>query len=346
VVRTVHTQPNHLLIDGVAEATSHRDRDALDSCVVRLLVDFLNARAVTLYHLIPDQASFRMARRAALTRGRGEVDADVLGNVSLLPSVCEKPLWAECFEDRVVARDESSAAGAKYVFPLEEGHALVGMLEVVLEEPMRARDEALISGILRILKNQLALLDYGERDTLTGLLNRKTFECLFEKLARRTRSVPQGADETPPSWMGLLDIDHFKSINDTRGHAFGDEVLLLISQIMKKTFRGSDRLFRFGGEEFLIVLEQTDDAGAQIAFERLRFAVEAFPFPQELRVTVTLGYTRIQPTDLAPTSCIERADTALYFGKRNGRNRVERYEMLVANGDLAAAPESGEIELF
>jgi diguanylate cyclase (GGDEF)-like protein len=203
-----------------------------------------------------------------------------------------------------------------------------------------------VQGMLRILKNQLALLDYGERDTLTGLLNRKTFEARFKKLGNGPRASrgKAGAEELP-SWLGLLDIDHFKSINDRYGHLFGDEVLLLVSQIMKRTLRGSDPLFRFGGEEFVVVLERVDEIGAQTAFERLRAAVEAHTFPQAGSVTISLGYTSIVAQD-GPTTCVERADAALYFAKRNGRNNVRRYETLIDAGALTAAQESSDIELF
>src|SRR4029453_8016974 len=122
----------------------------------------------------------------------------------------------------------------------------------------------------RILRNQLALLDYGECDTLTALLNRKTFETRFDKLRQRLRPRPDAPESEGVSWLGLLDIDHFKAINDRHGHLFGDEVLLLVSRIMKNTLRGSDQLFRFGGEEFVIVLEDIGAVGAATAFERVR----------------------------------------------------------------------------
>src|SRR5262249_34123645 len=142
---------------------------------------------------------------------------------------------------------------------------------------LQARDTNLVAGILRILKNHLALLDYGERDTLTGLLNRKTFEANFDKLRQRRRHAPVGNE---PSWLGVLDIDHFKSINDTYGHLFGDEVLLLVAQLMKQSFRAADHMFRFGGEEFVVALDRASASGAQTAFDRLRTRIASYDFPQ------------------------------------------------------------------
>ena len=186
-------------------------------------------------------------------------------------------------------------------------------------------------------------------DTLTGLLNRKTFESHFEKMRRRNGARERAGDRPgrshEPGWLALADIDHFKSINDSHGHLFGDEVLLIVSQILKRSFRGADQLFRFGGEEFLIVLDHASESGAQVALERFRAAIEAHVFPQIRRVTVSLGYTRILPHDV-PTICAERADGALYYAKRNGRNKLCNYEALVSAGDLKTTSNVTDVELF
>jgi diguanylate cyclase (GGDEF)-like protein len=200
----------------------------------------------------------------------------------------------------------------------------------------------LVDGILRIMKNHLALLDYGESDTLTGLLNRKTFDTRFSKL--RSLSGVRSAEE--PSWLGIVDVDKFKSINDTYGHLFGDEVLLLVARLLKQAFRGADQLFRFGGEEFIVVLDRATTPGAHIAFNRARAMVEEFRFPQIPKVTISLGYTIISPQDAAGT-CIERADEALYYAKHHGRNNVQSYEVLIASGELKAKPSNvTDVELF
>src|SRR3546814_19890916 len=81
-------------------------------------------------------------------------------------------------------------------------------------------------------------------------------------------------------WLAVADIDHFKRINDTLGHLYGDEVLLLLAQVMKRSFRHDDLLFRFGGEEFVIVISAPDRGSANIAFDKFRRNVETFTFPQ------------------------------------------------------------------
>lgn len=95
----------------------------------------------------------------------------------------------------------------------------------------------------------------------------------------------------------------------------------------------------------MIVLDNATELGAQIAFERLRAAVAAFSFPQVGRVTISLGYSQILPGD-APTTCVERADAALYYAKNHGRNNIRNYEALVAAGELTAKDRCEEAELF
>jgi diguanylate cyclase (GGDEF)-like protein len=203
----------------------------------------------------------------------------------------------------------------------------------------------LVQGVLRIVGNYVAALDYGERDTLTGLLNRKTFESQFERFRQYTRRQGDRPRGEGSSWLGLLDIDHFKSINDRFGHLFGDEVLLLVSQQVRRALRTGDQLFRFGGEEFVVMLHGIEEPAARMVFERLRLAVERYEFPQLGRVTLSLGWTLVAPQD-GPTSCLERADAALYYAKAQGRNCGYSHEELVAAGRLGPEAATREIELF
>jgi len=231
------------------------------------------------------------------------------------------------------------------VFPIESARDVIGLLVLKCRNQLEKRELQLVCTILRILKNHVELLDYGERDTLTHMLNRKTFEARFTKIRERLRSAETRCAAKESSWLGLVDIDKFKSINDSHGHLFGDEVLLLISQIMRECFRGADQLFRFGGEEFVIVLDRAAAVGAAIAFDRLRAEVEVFKFPQVGRATISLGYSQIRPED-GPTTCVERADAALYYAKHHGRNKVCHYEGLLAAGELIVKVDSAEPELF
>jgi diguanylate cyclase (GGDEF)-like protein len=333
-----------LLIDRVADTLSHRERHTLDRAIVQMLVEFLDARSVVLYQLMEDGSHKRMLQRAAYARGQMQPRPRLPQDLSVLPKLADRQEWGACVGTRQPVHCAPADGEHTICFPIEENSGVTGILEIELPDTMSAREVRMAGGILRILRNQIALLDYGERDTLTGLLNRKTFESRIEKICADAQEDTSLASQ-PRSWLGLLDIDHFKAINDTFGHVMGDEVLLLISRIIQRTLRGGDQTFRFGGEEFVVILEETNAAGALTAFERIGSAIQSYPFPQVAKITASIGYTTIQRRD-APTFCVERADAALYYIKRNGRNSVRSFELLVETGELVLKDNSGDIELF
>ncbi|HWP06677.1 MAG TPA: diguanylate cyclase [Polyangiaceae bacterium] len=160
-------------------------------------------------------------------------------------------------------------------------------------------------------------------DPLTGLANRRAVEAALSRdLARADREK---------KWISVvaLDVDHFKKVNDTHGHAGGDQVLVAMGELLRTALRAGDLAGRIGGEEFLTILPDTDPAGAMVAAERLRarIAAQRVVLPSgELSFTSSLGVASMQgPGCLrAATTLMERADGALYEAKRAGRNRVVR----------------------
>jgi diguanylate cyclase (GGDEF)-like protein len=332
------------LINSVAATTSIRDRDNLDQSIARLLFKFVGAHSVTLYRLVEDGPAKQIIRRAAIRKFSESSSASTLQGTEAF-ALASVPAWQECIDRESVVQCPGPEARTMTLFPISGDRGSAGILAIDADAALPSRETELVRGILRIFQNHLALLDYGELDTLTGLLNRKTFEAHFEKLRQLLMHSAGNGSVREPSWLALLDIDRFKAINDGHGHLVGDEILLLVSQIMKRSFRGADQLFRFGGEEFLVVLDQACDAGALIAVERLRSAIEGHTFPQIGRVTMSAGYTRIVPQDI-PTTCVERADAALYYAKAHGRNNVRNYEVLVAAGELKDRYKSGAVDLF
>jgi diguanylate cyclase (GGDEF)-like protein len=249
----------------------------------------------------------------------------------------------------VVHYQAGSDATMGTVFPLPGEQRAVGLIEIELgpqRNSLQPRDVRLINGVLRLLSNHLAILDYGQRDTLTGLLNRRTFDQSFDKLVERHRTLARDTGVVAPCWFAIADIDRFKSINDRYGHLFGDDVLLLMARLMRQAFRGADQLFRFGGEEFVVVLETVQPESAEAALERFRRRVAEYLFPQVGQVTISIGYTRIGSSDPA-VSCFDRADAALYYAKQHGRNQLRCYETLIAGGQLQKREEStANVELF
>ncbi|MYM54589.1 GGDEF domain-containing protein [Thalassovita mangrovi] len=171
----------------------------------------------------------------------------------------------------------------------------------------------------RIKISETALTDLAVRDSLTRLLNRRAFE---EALAETFDRVQRFGETTA---LLALDIDHFKHINDTYGHAAGDMVLQEIGAILTRNLRSFDRPFRVGGEEFSVLLPGTTAIAARDIADRLREAVERHPFrcgANRIAVTVSIGIAVTGP-EMTQASLVEAADAALYEAKLKGRNRVE-----------------------
>lgn len=182
--------------------------------------------------------------------------------------------------------------------------------------------ETLLALLLFPLRNSilyLQALQSAQTDPLTKLYNR---EALNDHLQRALKVAHRKNSEFP---VIFLDIDHFKSINDTFGHAIGDYVLKSVAGCLKKSLRAGDIVFRYGGEEFVILLDETTKSGVDYLSERLRSEIEKLRFrgeAKELKITASLGVASMQPGDSIHT-LLKRADSALYLAKQNGRNRVE-----------------------
>jgi two-component system cell cycle response regulator len=171
----------------------------------------------------------------------------------------------------------------------------------------------------RILRLQEQLRIEASHDALTGTLNRRAIRNALEREA--ARSVRQSS----PLGVLLLDIDHFKKVNDTFGHTFGDAVLKLVSRRLSVPLRRYDAVGRYGGEEFLVVLPQCDlEQTAEIG-ERVRLSVASAPLETsagDIAVTVSIGAATMNNDPAFIDELIQRADRALYEAKRQGRNRV------------------------
>jgi len=183
--------------------------------------------------------------------------------------------------------------------------------------------------LTNIFANLMRLIDRFERDPLTGLFNRQSFEHRFADLIEYQQQNPSRDRSAGGTWLAIADIDHFKRVNDTYGHLFGDEILLLISQIMRQSFRFDDLLFRYGGEEFIIILNNTNETGARQALERFCAAIRVYEFPRLKAMTMSVGWAAVAVREFS-TDVIHKADKALYYAKDNGRDRVVSYEAVFA----------------
>ena len=282
--------------------------------------------------------------------------------------------WAHEFEGREVGLSEKTWAawvvrsaespvplenlsGQKDRMPilvLDEGS---GRAESLLAVPLRARNEALgalvLTGrrgsftaaagrVLELVCNQAAAAlstiqllertkDMAVRDGLTGLYNRREFDRLLRQaIGREDRQKGKFA-------LLMLDIDHFKKLNDTYGHPVGDQALRSTAQLLKRTLRQGDQAARYGGEEFVAILAGADEAGALHLAERVRRAIESEQVTVDdarIRFTASLGVAVWPVEGREPAALLASSDRALYAAKERGRNRV------IAASTLPAVPEA------
>jgi diguanylate cyclase (GGDEF)-like protein len=170
---------------------------------------------------------------------------------------------------------------------------------------------------LRTLNAQLEQL--ALTDALTGLLNRRA----FVDLARQ--EIAHSQRQHRPLALMMVDIDHFKSINDRYGHQAGDVVLRQVAAVIKRIIRAGDTLVRYGGEEFVLLAPDSDQEGALELSERIRQSLRSEPIVTEqgsVTVTASFGVTMLREDDTDPEQLLRRADHALYMAKANGRDRV------------------------
>jgi diguanylate cyclase (GGDEF)-like protein len=185
---------------------------------------------------------------------------------------------------------------------------------VVFDASVQAEDREQLQNA----NNQLAHL--SQIDPLTGLANRRQWKKALKNEYDRCRRYQ------PPSSLLVIDIDHFKSINDRFGHAIGDKVLLELGKLLKNLLRKTDVVSRYGGEEFAILLTETNGTKGLALAERLRTAIEQLQIrvPESISITASIGVCAFEHGLNSPNEWFEKADRALYDAKKSGRNRVAK----------------------
>jgi diguanylate cyclase (GGDEF)-like protein len=328
--------------------THAKDRSTTDMALVQVLAEVINPVKARLCEIVQEQG---IDRCITLAEVAGSAENGVSENTEpLLLSSDQGLLTAVQTGDSVL---DVSAGLHRLVVPLtaEMGQVFLLVLEAAL--PWTDAQRLVVEGFGMVYRNFVNLIDHGERDSLTGLHNRKSFDETFYKATRVQAAAPladplqrrQPGGAVPCHWLAVIDIDHFKQVNDRFGHLIGDEVLLLLARVMRNSFRYGDRLYRFGGEEFVVLLRADSEAEASTVFERLREKIADYPFPQVQRVTVSIGYTRVRTHD-TPTAAFDRADRVLYQAKTTGRNRVCCFETQLNQGHVQEANNNGDVELF
>ena len=346
---------NEQILKSVIEITKQRDVDSLEFSLVSTLAEFVPAYEITLYKIprVNPAETIEEAVKLSISENDGQKNYEWSDNKQIV--TINKPI-RQCLKSECLVNSGSADNDTHLFYPLMHDHKVIGVMNLSSHTDLTPW-QTLIEVLVSIYNNYLTILNESERDKLTGLLNRRTFDFRLDKLLEQQKQSQEyyNSSERNPeqrcpepessAWLAMIDIDDFKRINDTYGHLFGDEVILMLSQKMKSFFRNTDLLFRFGGEEFVVILEPASPEMANQTFERFSKVIASHEFPQVGKTTVSIGYTRILDADY-PHAILDRADKALYYAKENGKNCVFNYDELLENKLLSGRHSKISTELF
>ena len=343
------------IFKSVIEITEQKDLDSLESSLIATLAELCDLSEISIIRIF-DQDYKRHVEESI----RLDIIRDADGNRDYQWStqgdfIKPDQHLIQCIESASKVSAADSAGQSCYQFPIIGGKEVIGVLRLC-GNSISSESLLLVEGFVKIYENYLFILNESERDKLTGLLNRRTFDKKLARLLQMQREAGENETEheharrqssqDATAWLVIVDVDHFKAVNDKYGHVYGDEVLLHLSQIMKGFFRSSDLLFRFGGEEFVLVLEPIPKEMAESKLNAFRQAVSEYSFPLVGHLTISAGYIAICEADY-PLTALDNADKALYHAKSNGRNQIANFEQLVELGVLSqATADEGEVDLF
>ena len=347
------------ILQNLVEMTGHRDHLRLEVSVLSTLQTLTGIVEVRALELFTVDGVAHVRPRSWVEDGQ-LVSTDSEAAADPRRETLEKyPALRDCVASQGDSALASPRRGRHVLWlPVWMHDKVTTCLEITQSRAFSAHKLEVLKGVFQVYQNYQSLLDYSERDALTGLFNRKTCDEQFSRHALNglssgrpgtvTESLPpeEGSQPGEPvqQWLAVVDIDHFKQVNDRFGHLYGDEVLILIANILRSSFRSHDRIFRFGGEEFVVLLRSTTLSTAHKVFNRFRLAVQEYNFPQVGQVTVSLGF--VSTMQGSPVEILGQADQALYYAKEHGRNQVCFYDDLVASGQLAAKVANDDVELF
>ena len=341
------------LLQHMVDMTGHRDHTMLDISVVSAVQELSGATQTRVLSISTVGGQHFVRSRACIHAGGVACQEEPQDSGPGEP-IAAYPELEDCLRQHAARAVGEGADGLRRLWlPIWFGERADTCLEIAHDSPFTPEALYMVNGIVSVYRNFQNLLDYSERDSLTGLLNRKTFDDQLARMLHAAEVEPltpglaerRQHSEEEKQWLAVVDVDHFKHVNDKFGHLYGDEVLILIANLLTSSFRAQDRVFRFGGEEFVVLLRSTTLAHAQRIIDRFRLNVEQHDFPQVGKVTVSVGFVSISAFE-APVIILGRADQALYYAKSHGRNMACHYDELVSNGQLQTVESNDTAEFF
>jgi len=337
----ISTQVDPGLIESILELTACTEISVLAGTLVRILKHRLCSETIFIYRLVYKEKydsttgdPYAFARLYTIPKDSGNGEP-----------LSEHPVLEKAVRMQQPVLDQANDLSNQYAYPML-GRSGVSYLLYVSGTSLDEDQVRLIEILWKVWQHLYSLVERNELDALTGLLNRVAFDNRLQEIFSQGHHAYRRKDDEESRVLALIDIDHFKEVNDQFGHLLGDEVLVQLSRLMSSSFRGNDLVFRFGGEEFVVILRDCTLENAHNILDRFRQKASAYSYPRIGHKTVSIGMTRISSSEL-PTTILDRADRALYFSKENGRDQCNGYETLVAGGKLVPSPPgSDNIELF
>lgn len=346
-------------IESLARGTRHYDQEMIKQSFLETLKDCSFGVNCELYRLYNNSSETTLSLLA--------IDKDNVINTFKNGKNCDSfPVYLFSGITQSIDSDSIVKLQSKeiknsyhYIYPASDHNkAIYTVLIQTSRHEINIDDQRFVFGLLKLYSNYLHLIEIIKRDKLTNLLNRETLDTeithileencsnrlVFSKNAHSFKEQREVFDEHC-YWLGVLDIDFFKNINDTYGHLYGDDVLIMVARLIEKNVRNFDLVFRYGGEEFVIILKSQNIDVARLAFERIRKQVQTHAFGKIKQLTVSIGINQIVKQS-GTSEIIGCADKALYYAKENGRNQIQFYEDVSSKNELTSDNTDDNVEFL
>jgi diguanylate cyclase (GGDEF)-like protein len=345
------------VIDSIINITSHTEKNGLEKSLLLAVNALIPTSNIRLFKVQKTGEKHEISLLAFSANGviSSSESEDTSYQVSDELTAAFESISQHHESESIANADDS---GWQIIYPSFDAHNEIFLILVQSCQKPTIQEQNTVHGVFKVYANHVALIEKTQIDKLTGLFNRETLDDEIAKILLKDSDDlfdvnTHGADARrnsgkPRNWLGVIDIDHFKLINDNFGHLYGDEVLILTSRLMTSgCIRDDDLVYRYGGEEFVVLLKAATEQDAMNAFERLRKIVERHDLPQVDQITISIGFVEIT-TQQIPSDVIGQADGALYYAKNNGRNQTQSYSRLVEQGLVVVSEQvdSSDVELF
>jgi diguanylate cyclase (GGDEF)-like protein len=312
------------IIKQILELSSLRDIKELRNNITRAVDSILGIKTTELIH--------RVAYRNTSGSDDEPTTLYAYHRTSLHGNIEKEPIpFAELPYSWPASSSFSDIVEKPNVIPMNTDQEIIEYL-VFYAPDLKQQSIDNVEALISVYCNQCELILSAEQDQLTGIYNRQAFARITAAMfsTQQTDSLEYHKLEHS-ACLAIVDLDHFKKVNDRFGHSLGDEVLVLFAKMVKNSLRNSDYIFRYGGEEFVIILNDTDSRRAFDILNRLRLKAENLDYPKIGTITISIGYVPLEK-EVGISKTIDMADNALYFSKDNGRNLVSNYYDLRARG--------------